>query len=113
MATLSEKYSALKKAVGGNREMMGYEETFGMPHEEQSHITMPNKYIRRILAEIEFSIKLSGVNTGKFDADISSALDYLTAVMKEEGVLTKTACFEAEKMLMPLAGAHALNDAVG
>lgn len=105
MATLSEKYSALKKAVGGNREMMGYEETFGMPREEQSHITMPNKYIRRILAEIEFSIKLSGVNTDKFDAVISSALDYLTTVMKEEGVLTKTACFEAEKMLMPLAGA--------
>ncbi|MHB1153495.1 MAG: glycoside hydrolase family 38 N-terminal domain-containing protein [Eubacteriales bacterium] len=105
MATLAQKYSALKKAVGGNREMMGYEETFGMPREEQSHITMPNKFIRRILAELEFAIRLSGVNDGKFDSDIGIALDYLELAIAEEGVLTRTACFEAEKMLINLAEA--------
>lgn len=105
MATLAQKYSVLKKAVGGNRESFGYEETFGMPREEQSHVTMPNKYIRRILAEIEFAIRLSGVNDGKFDSDIGIALDYLELAIAEEGVLTKTACFEAEKMLIKLADA--------
>ncbi len=103
--TLTQKYAALKKRVGGNREVMGYEETFGMPREEQGHITMPNKFIRRILGEIEFAIRLSGVQGNKFDSEINAALDYLTSVMDEEGVLTKTACFEAENMLMPLSAA--------
>ncbi len=105
MATLAQKYSALKKSVGGNREMTGYEETFGMPREEQQHITMPNKTIRRILAEIEFAIRLSGAEGGKFDSEIGLAIDYLELGIAEEGVLTKTACLEAERMLLGLAEA--------
>ncbi len=57
--TLAEKYRRLKIRVGGNREKVHYEETFGMPQEEFWKITMPNPYIRRILAETEFCIGLS------------------------------------------------------
>ncbi|MDD4772536.1 MAG: alpha-mannosidase, partial [Eubacteriales bacterium] len=103
MATLAQKYSALKKKVGGNREMMGYEETFGMPREEQAHITMSNKYIRRILAEIEFCIRLSGANGGRFDKVVDAAIEFLTLEGKREGVLTRRACIEAERLLMPLS----------
>jgi hypothetical protein len=40
----------LKTSVGGNREQYGYEETFGQPREEQQHITVPAKHIRRMKA---------------------------------------------------------------
>ena len=39
------RFSALKQRVGGNREVMGYEMTFGMPRETQWHIT-PRTSIR-------------------------------------------------------------------
>ena len=50
----------LKTAVGGNREQQGYEETFGQPMEEQHHITMPARHIRRLLSQLEFAIRLTG-----------------------------------------------------
>ena len=102
MATLFQKYADLKKKVGGNRELFGYEETFGMPREEQMHITPPARYIVRILSEVEFSIRLSQELGGKYDAVIDEALDYLAQCMEEDGALTKSVCLKAEEMLMPL-----------
>lgn len=103
--TLTEQYARLKKSVGGNREISGYEETFGQPREEAMRITPPSPMIKRILAEIEFSINLSMENEGKFDAYIQEALDYLTAKMQEDGVLTNSACRAAEEILLPLVPA--------
>ncbi len=100
MTNLPSKYAKLKKMVGGNREKMSYEETFGMPQEEFWHITMPNKWTRRILAEVEFCIRLSKENDYKFDNSINNALEYLQKCMDEDGVLTKSACLEAEKMIL-------------
>ena len=37
--TLAEKFTRLKTSVGGNREKMHFEDTFGMPKEEQAHVT--------------------------------------------------------------------------
>ncbi len=102
MSNLAAKHTRLKKLVGGNREVMGYEETFGMPREEAQYVTMPNKWIRRILGQIEFAIRLSGANEGQFDGAIGAALDYLMDCMQEDGVLTKAACLKAEEMLLPL-----------
>ena len=34
--TLAEKFTRLKTSVGGNREKMHFEDTFGMPKEEQA-----------------------------------------------------------------------------
>ena len=103
MRSLSARYADVKKKVGGNREKFFYEDTFGMPKEEVQHITMPNKWNRRILSETEFAIRLSAENNGAFDADVSAALDILEQAMEEEGVLTKTVCLAAEEKLMPLA----------
>ena len=105
MATLPQKYAALKRSIGGNREIMKYEETFGMPREEQEHITPPNQYIRRILGEIEFAIRLSSVENHAYDDLLETALDYLASVVEEEGVLPKSACFEAETILAPMTDA--------
>ena len=41
--TLAEKFTRLKTSVGGNREKMHFEDTFGMPKEEQAHITRPGR----------------------------------------------------------------------
>lgn len=103
--TLAQKYEALKIRVGGNREKMGYEETFGQPMLEQRRITPPANHIVRILGELDFAIKLSGAEGGKFDTELHAALDYLAAQMDEEGVLTKSACAKAEEMLAPLGPA--------
>ena len=51
---LTEKFIRLKTAVGGNREVTAYEDTFGMTKEEQAHITRPNQWNTRILSELEF-----------------------------------------------------------
>ncbi|MBQ6020423.1 MAG: hypothetical protein IJL26_09635, partial [Clostridia bacterium] len=60
--TLASEFAALKKRVGGNREKFGFEDTFGMPREEQQYITMPSPAQRRILAELEFALQLSKYN---------------------------------------------------
>lgn len=99
------RFSRLKQQIGGNREPMGYEMTFGMPRELQWHITPPNKHIRRIISELEFALKLDGANENRFSEDISAALDIAEAALKNEGVLTKSACEAAEARLMPLAPA--------
>ena len=81
------RFSALKQRVGGNREVMGYEMTFGMPRETQWHITPPNKHQRRIISELEFALKLDDVNNGKYSEYISSALDVVAAAAKEYSLI--------------------------
>ncbi len=105
MVTLAEKYTRVKRSVGGNREKMGYEETFGQPVEEQYHVTPPNLWQRRILSELGFALTLSEANQNRFDSEINSALDLLQQRIDEHGALTNQDCEEAEKLLLPLAGA--------
>lgn len=100
---LPAKYKKLKVLVGGNREKECYEETFGMPKEEFWKVTMPNKYIRRILAETEFAIRLSRQLDGKYDALIDDVLNDLLSAMELDGVLTKDTAMAAEQKLMPLS----------
>jgi len=100
--TLSNRYAALKKKVGGNREIRRYEDTFGQPFEEGVGITAPSRMNRRILSEIEFSIALSDSLEGKYDELIDKALGFLEKKMDEDGVLTNAACIEAESILYSL-----------
>jgi len=53
-----------------------YEDTFGMPREEQAHITMPSAANTRIISELEFAIHLSETRSGEYDALLDQALDY-------------------------------------
>ncbi len=105
MKELAAKYTRLKRQVGGNRERYNYEETFGQPQEEFYGITMPNEWNRRILAELEFSIRLSKELEGKYDDILNQALDYLLKQMETEGVLTNRSCQLAEEMLSPITPA--------
>ena len=105
MSTLTNRYTALKKKIGGNREIMRYEETFGMPKEEFEHITPPAPHIRRILGELDFAIRLSDAENGSFDPLLSDALTALEAAIERDGVLTKRACLDAEAILLPMQDA--------
>ncbi len=102
MNLLAEKFTRLKTHIGGNREQMQYEDTFGMPKEAQAHITVPSAANTRIISELEFAINLSRVKQGAFDAVLDQALDYLLVCQQENGALTNQNCEEAERMLQPL-----------
>ena len=96
------RFSALRQRVGGEREVMGYEMSFGMPKETMWHITPPNGTIRRVMSELEFALKLDDANDGKFADDISAALDTAEKAIESDGTLTFSACGETEKKLLPL-----------
>ena len=100
--SLSTRFAALKKKIGGNREVSHFEYTFGATREEQNGITEPSKANTRIISELQYAISLSAELSGKYDAVIDQALSYLEAEMKEKGVLTNAACDRAEQMLLPL-----------
>ena len=100
--SLSSRFAALKKQIGGNREVSVFEFTTFITRQEKYGITEPNKANTRIIAELQYAISLSTELSGKYDGAIDSALSYLEAEMKENGVLTNAACENAEKTLLPL-----------
>ena len=105
MANFPARLEALKRKVGGNREKMDFEWTFGATREERMHVTPPGRPIIRILSELNFAIQLSAENGGKFDAEIERALTHLEGAMARDGVLTRSACLGAEQALLPLSPA--------
>ena len=92
----------LKTAIGGNREHLGYEETFGQPMEERMHITVPARHHRRLISQLEFAIRLNEACGGEYGGCIRQALDLLLEGYGQEGVLTRTLCREAEALLLPM-----------
>ena len=105
MSNLYAKFAALKKQVAGNREHMGYEFSFGMTREEQSHITPPPRYVVRILSELEYAVRLSEQRSHEFDSLVESAIDFLSDCIESEGSITRTAASACERILLPLADA--------
>ena len=105
MANFPARLEALKRQVGGNREKMDFEWTFGATREERMHVTPPGRPIIRILSELNFAIQLYAENGGKFDAEIERALTHLEGAMARDGVLTRSACLGAEQALLPLSPA--------
>ena len=95
------EYIQLKTAIGGNREQLHYEESFGLPLEEQLYITVPNKHNKRMISQLEFAIRLNEEHNGILDSCIRAALDHLKAAMEQDGVLTRSTCEEAERLLLP------------
>ena len=102
MKKLTEKFVKLKTSVGGNREKYGFEDTFGLPKEEQLNITHPSRANIRILSELEFALNLSQECGDRFSDELEEALDYLLFALEKEGVLTNQACERAEEIMAPL-----------
>lgn len=102
MSELTKKFVALKTAIGGNREVMHYEDTFGMPREEVQHITPPPAYLRRLLGELEFALRLNEAENNRFENELARVLTILLKKQREEGALLRTDVTEAEKILAPL-----------
>ena len=102
---LFSRFEALKIKVGGTREKREFEFTMRPTPAEINRITEPAPHIRRILSEVQFALQLSGRYDGKYDNEISGALDVLEAAMENDGVLTKSVCLAAEEKLLPLQDA--------
>jgi len=102
MASLAERLINLQNNIGGFYQKTGFEHTFGPTRQTTSHITPPNPEIYRIMGQLEFAVKLSGVNKGKFDTKIDKALKILEYSLEKQGVLTRDACVEAEQAILPL-----------
>ena len=102
MKTIVEKFYYIKTHIGGNREKMHFEDTFGMPREEQMHITPPGKDNVRIISELDFAIRLTKELQGIYDAEVEQALDYLVDKIDSQGVLTAQDCESAENFLLPM-----------
>ncbi len=105
MQSLVQKFTAVKTSVGGNREKRHYEDTFGMPREEANRITMPNRWQRRLLGQLEFALKLSESLNGRFDDCLHETLDCLLEQVADQGALTRDDVERAEAKLSPLQAA--------
>ena len=103
MTHLTEQFYRLKTSIGGNREKRQYEDTFGMPREEQAYITLPNRWHRRIVSELEFVLRLSKVKPDLCRGPLGDALSHLLAATAAEGVITKSDVLHAESLLAPVA----------
>lgn len=99
---IAEKYFRLKTSIGGNREKTKYEWTFGVPIEEQLHITGPGRAVLRLLAELGFAMRLSEEMGGCYDEPLERTLDTLLAAVEAQGALTKQDCSYAEDCLAPM-----------
>jgi len=97
------RFAKLRSKIGGIREPLGFEHTYGQPREEQWHVVPPNKNIRRIISEIEFALRLNDQSERDYSAEISNAIGILEQALSDDGVLTKAVCNAAEEALMPIA----------
>ncbi|MBN2557627.1 MAG: alpha-mannosidase, partial [Clostridia bacterium] len=69
--------------------------------ELKRHVASPAG--RRILAQLEFAVKLSKVNEGQFDKQIAFVASYLSQQVGQDGVITDKAAAAAELDLHELA----------
>ena len=102
---LAQRFLELKKQVGGNREKQAFEFTFGRTPEEGMGITAPAPHIVRILSQLHYALEMQQTGACSGEEAIGQALGILENHMRQEGVLTRDACMEAENALMPLSGA--------
>ena len=104
-ATLAQRFKRIKTAIGGNRERFTYEETFGLPREEQFYITMPNAWQRRIIGELEFGIHLNEACSERFTDALTQAMTLLQQRLDDTGVVAKDDALAAEACLLPMQSA--------
>jgi len=102
---LWSRFIKIKTSVGGNREAYRYEESFGQPLEEYHRITPMARHEKRLLSQLEFSLRLNDRHEGAFADTLDKTLAFLEKAMERDGVLTKGICLEAEELLAPCGSA--------
>ena len=101
---LAQRFYNIKTQIGGNREKRGWEYTFGMPQESQHGITLPNKGIRRVLAQLEFALKLSE-SRNELTPHVTRAIEILEAALQADSTITNATNKAAEDALIPIGPA--------
>ncbi len=100
-----DRFAALKRRIGGCQEKTCFAFTSQPDAAELNRIAGPSPQIRRILAELGFALQLLKYRKADCAVQIESAMALLERCMEREGVLTATACGEAEQALLPLSAA--------
>ena len=100
--SLAQRFSAIREQAAGVRRKAGFEFTFGISPEEQHHITPPGRHVTRALSQIHFALEMLRVSESLREAPVDAALSALEAALARDGALTKPACEEAERALLPL-----------
>ncbi|MDD2214563.1 MAG: glycoside hydrolase family 38 C-terminal domain-containing protein [Oscillospiraceae bacterium] len=95
-------FSQLKQSLPGNRERLAYEDTFGTPFEEVRHIQGLPPMQSRLLAELEFLIRMNDAEKLTFTPLLQNCLLDLLNTMERQGSLLNQDCLAAEAKLMPL-----------
>ncbi len=104
-ARLTARLDALQRETPGWRRRFRYEETFGMPREEQFGLKTASVWNLRILSELQYLFNLAEIDHGLALEPLIRALDLLEAAMEAEGVLTDSVCMQAEAELQELGEA--------
>lgn len=59
----------------------------------------------RIISQLEYAAKLSGVSDGKYDEVVNDAIEFICDRYEKDGTITKEAALETEKIILPLSDA--------
>ncbi|MDR1061814.1 MAG: hypothetical protein LBL83_11560, partial [Clostridiales bacterium] len=105
MPTLAGRYYNVRSRIGGLREITKFEFTFGAPEETVRRIALPDAGVRRAIGQLGFAIKLSEAQRGAYAGEIDAALRVVEGALDSQGALGRDACMEAERRLLPIAGA--------
>ena len=60
-------------------------------------------WAERILAQLGYAMKLSGIKEGKYDGIIEEAINYLNEQYEEEGALSKASALKAESIISEMS----------
>lgn len=103
MALLAERFRKLKMRIPGNRECGIYEWKYGVKPEMTLGIHGPSTQAERLLGQLEFSIRLSASQEGRFDKEIDTALSVAEDGLTADGDVTAQTLAKVEAMLMSLS----------
>lgn len=103
MKQLDQRFEALKRKIAGNQEFDFYQMVQGPDGDTRSRRTGLTPANNRLLAQLQFSLRLTDRLDSKYDALISQVLDYLEAELKKDGALVDSVCKKAEEMMLPMS----------
>ena len=103
MKQLDQRFEVLKRKIAGNQEFDFYQMVQGQDSNTRSRRTGLTPANERLLAQLQFSLRLTDRLNGKYDTLISQVLDYLEAAIARDGALVNSICQQAEDKMLPMA----------
>lgn len=100
--SLEKRFRDIRFKIEGFSEKRGYMNTHMLPLDERLGVVQINKWHSRIIGEIDYCLQMKKYNNLDVAEPVGNALLVLEKAYEKDGVLTDSACEEAEKCLLPL-----------